>query len=122
MSKENEKAGMEFERILGLSPFKKSEFARLMGVENPQNITHWYKRGVPAKFANKAAQLLECEPEQISVISLGGELNMRDANSNDELKKEIRARLLDVLSRTDDRQLLELMADQTEIYYKRLQK
>lgn len=60
--------GAEFERLARAAGLKWADLARELGV-NPQTITHWRKRGVAGAHSVRVAQLLDCEPTDISWVA-----------------------------------------------------
>lgn len=64
MSKQpNDLKGQRFQKALEDSGLSGAEFARLLELENEQNITNWKKRGVPAYMVGEVALTLVVERE-----------------------------------------------------------
>ena len=111
---EAQQRGREFKRRLSISTYKKNEFAELMGFDNPQNVTHWYKRGVPAKYATKVSALLGCEPEEISDLQPAQPISPSVADEITEReKREIRRMVNDILDAASvNRQAVKILEGQ----------
>ena len=64
-------AGKGFESRIEKSRWKDQQvqFVRDLGAPNPsQKLTHWKNRGVSKEYCNAAAEMLGCEPHEISAV------------------------------------------------------
>ncbi len=67
-SKESQVKGEAFERLAKAAGFKWAQLARELSV-TPQTVQNWRERGVASTFAVRAAELLNCDPTEISAVA-----------------------------------------------------
>lgn len=115
--------GREFKLRLDRSSYKKIDFAKLMGVANAQNISHWYKRGVPSKFAAKAAGYLDCDAHEISEVESPAASTQEPEIMAERRSREIRRMVNDILeSSTGNPQLQAVFESQIAALHKMISK
>lgn len=107
--------GARFRALLKASPYQANEFAGLLGFANSQNITHWYSRGVPASHATLAAEILKCEPAEISNVATHPIKDPKDAEIK-RLKLEIKSKIDQILDGTDQLNTLKMIESQIDAY------
>jgi hypothetical protein len=107
--------GRRFHELLQASPYQANEFAAALGVSNPQNVTHWYKRGVPSPLAHVAADLLGCSADEISKVVSKTTSDPKQVAVR-RLKREIKEKIASLLESTDELSTLELMNSQIDAY------
>lgn len=61
------KAGIAFTKYLDELRIRPAELARRLKV-SPQDIANWKLRGVPSERSNEVAEMLGCEPHEISRV------------------------------------------------------
>lgn len=107
--------GARFAALLRASPYKSNEFAALLGYSNPQNMTNWKVRGVPPSHAIVAAEILGCEPHEISEIAEGAKANPA-LEEIKQLKYQIKSSMDRVLTETNELSKLKMIAEQIGAY------
>lgn len=115
MKKKPNPKGARFAALLHASPYKSNEFAALLGYSNPQNMTNWKVRGVPPSHAIVAAEILGCQPSEISDIAETSKADPASAEIN-KLKSEIKNSMDQVLNQTNQLSKLRMIAEQVGAY------
>lgn len=115
MKKKPNPKGVRFAALLRASPYKSNEFAALLGYSNPQNMTNWKVRGVPPSHALVAAEILGCQPHEISEIAETAKADPA-AEEISKLKTEIKNSIDQVLNQTNQLSKLKMIAEQVGAY------
>lgn len=97
MTKQPELKGERFAIALKDSGLSGSEFARIMDLENEQNITNWKRRGVPSYLTGEVARKLLVEREWLE----GKNVPMRYANTDYNQRREASVYVLEPLAGWD---------------------
>lgn len=99
MSEKTERSlkGVRFEQLCELRGVSNSDIVKRLKKPTKQTVTNWRLRGVSSTYAIPVADMLRCEPEEISNITL------QAAKQPDDAEARRRKTRLELLQELEDR-------------------